>query len=121
MTTIAVVPVADALSEPVYHAIAGDKQASGKMMGDALNALTPQLEDDDNAVTLIVLQKSRPDRFFSAAQQQRREELTAQWREAQDADGKFPAALQAELEQLIHAEVRAAGLRAAALLQGAAT
>ena len=120
MTTIALVPVANTLSEPMYHAVAGDKQASGSTMGEALDALTPQLEDDDNAATLVVLQQPRPDRFFSAAQQQRREALTAQWREAQDANQKFPAVLQAELEQLIHAEVRAAGLRAAALLQGAA-
>lgn len=69
MTTIAVVPVADALPEPICHAIAGDKQASGRTIGEALEALTPQLEEDDNAATLIVLQKARPDRFFSAAQQ----------------------------------------------------
>ena len=118
MSTIAVIPTTDTLSRTIYHAVAGDKQASGKTMGEAIDALTPQLEDDDNAATLVVVQKQRPDRFFTAAQQQRREELTRQWREAQDANREFPAASQAELEQLIHAEVRAAGQRAAALLQG---
>ena len=68
-------------------------------MGEALDALTPQLEDDDNAATLVIVQKPRPDRFFTAAQQQRREELMRQWREAQDAGAEFPAEAQAELEQ----------------------
>ncbi len=116
---IAVVPVTDSASETAYHAVAGNKQASGNTMGEALDALTPQLEDDDNAATLIVMQKQRPDRFFTA-EQQRREELRTQWREAQDANQEVPAELQAEIERLVHAEVRAAGQRAAALLQGAA-
>ncbi len=120
MTTIAVAPTMDALSEMTYHAIAGDKQASGKTMGEALDALTPQLADDDNAATLVIVQKRRPDRFFTAEQQQRREELTAQWRAARDANRELSAETQAELEQLILAEVRAAGQRAAALLHGGA-
>ena len=84
MSTIAVVPTTDSPSEITYHAIAGNKRASGRTMGEAIDALTPQL-DDDNAATLVIVQKPRPDRFFTAEQQQRREELTRQWREAQDA------------------------------------
>ena len=118
MTTVAVLPATDALSEPAYHAVAGNKRASGRTMGEALDALAPQLEDD-NAATLIVVQKQRPDRFFSAEQRRRREELTAQWRAAQDAGLEPPAEVQAELERLVSAEIRAAGQRAAALLQGA--
>jgi len=120
MTTVAVVPTTDARSETIYHAVAGDKQASGKTIGEAVDALTPQLEDDNNAATLIVVQQQRPDRFFTAEQQQRREELTAQWRAARDANHDFPAEAQNELEQLVLTEIRAAGKRAASLLQGAA-
>ena len=120
MTTVAVLPTTDALSETIYHAVAGDKHASGKTIGEAVDALTPQLEDDNNAATLIVVQQQRPDRFFTAEQQQRREELTAQWRAAQDADQEFPVEAQTELEQLVLAEVRAAGKRAASLLHDAA-
>lgn len=120
MTTVAVVPATDALSETTYHAVAGDKQASGRTMGEAIDALTSQLQDDDNAATLIVVQQQRPDRFFTAEQRQRREELTARWRAARDANKEFPAEAQAELEELVLAEVQAAGQRAAALLHGAA-
>lgn len=119
MTTIAVVPTTNALSEITYHAVAGDKQASGKTMGEALDALTPQLEDDNNAATLVVVQKQRPDRFFTIQQQQRREEMMRQWREARDSNRELPAETQSELEQLVMTEIRAAGLRAAALLTDA--
>ncbi len=118
MTTVAVLPATDVWSETTYHAVAGDRRASGRTMGEALDALAPQLEGDDNAATLVVVQKQRPDRFFTAAQQQRREELMAQWRAARDADRELPAEAQAELERLVSAEVRATGQRAAALLQG---
>lgn len=107
------------MTESLYHAISGNKQASGATMGEALDALTPQLEEDDNAAMLIVLQRPRPDRFFTSEQQERREELTAQWREAQNANRELSPEVQAELEQLILAEVRAAGQRAAALLHDA--
>lgn len=119
MTTVAVALAADAPPEAVYDAVAGDKQATGRTIGEAVDALTPQLDDGDSAATLIIVQRRRPDRFFTAAQQQRREELTAQWRAAQDADRELPAEAQAELERLVQAEVRAAGQRAAALLRGA--
>lgn len=59
----------------------------------------------------------RPDRFFTTEQQQRREELTRQWREAQDTYQEFPAEAQTELEQRVMTEVRAAGKRAVALLK----
>ena len=120
MATIAVVPTNNSQSEKTYHAIAGNKQASGRTMGEAIDALTPLLEDDDSAATLVIVQQPRPDRFFTAAQQQRREELTRQWREAQDAGKEFPSERQTELESLVLSEVRAAGQRAAALLQGQA-
>jgi len=99
MTTVAVLPATDARSEPTYHAVAGDKRASGRTMGEALDALAPQLEDDDNAATLVVVQRQRPDRFFTAEQQQRREELTAQWRASRDIGLEPPAEAQAELER----------------------
>ncbi len=126
MTTAAVAPLSMASTDttapqPLYHAVAGDKQAAGRTKAEALAALAPLLEEDDDAATLVIVQQQRPDRFFSARQQQRREELTAQWRTAQDAGSNLPPAIQAELEQLVLAEVRAAGQRAADLLRGKAT
>jgi hypothetical protein len=59
----------------------------------------------------------RPDRYFSADQQQRLTELMARWRTAQEAGSAMAAVEQAELEELIRTEVRAAGERAADLLR----
>jgi hypothetical protein len=120
MTTVAVVPETHGKAETTYRAIAGNKQSSGRTIGEAIDALTPQLEPSESSATLIVIQQQRPDAFFTAEQQQRREQLMTQWREAQDANGEFPAELQEELEQLVLAEVRAAGQRAASLLRAAA-
>lgn len=116
MTSVAVLPDSSSESGTTYRAVAGNKQSSGKTIGEAIDALTPQLENDDNSATLIIVQQQRPDRFFTAEQQQRREELMAHWRAARDANVEFPAEAQAELEALVLAEVRAARQRAAALL-----
>ena len=59
------------------------------------------------------------DRFFTAVQQQRLQELMAKWRAARDSDQSLPADEQTELEQLVDAEVKAAGLRAEMLLREA--
>ena len=116
MTTVAILPETSPETGTIYRAVAGSKQSSGKTIGEAIDALTPQLEDDDNSATLIIVQKQRPDRFFTAEQQERREQLMTQWREACDANLELPAEAQAELEQLVMTEVQAAGQRAAALL-----
>ncbi len=88
----------------------------GRTVGEAIDALTPQLESDGNAATLIIVQSLRPDRFFNAAQQQRLTELMTVFRAHRDAGAAMPDAERAELEQLVDAETRATGLRAAALL-----
>ena len=120
MTTVTVVPEPDTKQQTTYRAVAGDKHASGKTIGEAVDALTPQLEDDDNAATLIVVQSLRPDRYFTAEQQQRLAELMTVFRATRDAGAAMPDAERAELEQLVEAEVRGAGQRAAALLCGMA-
>jgi hypothetical protein len=59
--------------------------------------------------------RRRPDRFFSAEQQRRLEELMARWRASRDAGSTLASQEQQELDQLIDAELRAAGQRAVAL------
>lgn len=117
MTTVAVLPEISTDQGTIYRAVAGNKQSSGNTIGEAIDALTPQLEHDDNSATLIIVQQQRPDRFFTAEQQQRRDQLMSDWRVARDANLDLPDEVQAELEALVLAEVRAAGQRAAALLQ----
>jgi hypothetical protein len=119
MTTVAIMPDIPGSPTTQYRAVAGKVQAVGKTAGQALDALTAQL-DAGEAGTLIVVQHGRPDRFFTAEQQQRLEALMAHWRAARDAGTALSPQEQAELEALVEAEVRAAAERARALHQGLA-
>ncbi|MCD8485672.1 MAG: hypothetical protein LRZ84_02700 [Desertifilum sp.] len=116
MTTVAILPVSDASGQKSYRAVAGDKQSTGKTAGEALDALTVQLEGSEFA-TLLIIQSFRPDWFFSAEQQQRLSELMDLWRTARDRGESFPSEQQAELDSLVKAELKAATARTAALVQ----
>ena len=116
MTTVAILPVSDANGEKIYRAVAGDKQSIGKTAGEALDALTAQLEGDEFS-TLLIIQSFRPDWFFSAFQQQRLSELMNLWRTARDQGQTLPPERQAELDRLVEAELKAATARTAALVQ----
>jgi hypothetical protein len=114
MTNVAIFPVGTEGGDIFYHAIAGGKQSGGKTAGEALDALTAQLPEDE-AGTLVVIQNLRPDRFFNAAQQRRLAELMEHWRRARDAGTTLSAEEQTELQSLVEAETRAAADRIAAL------
>lgn len=114
MTRVAILPVPSEKGDLFYRAVAGEKQSNGKTAGEALDALTAQLSEDE-AGTLVIVQSRRPDRFFSAAQQQRLAELMARWRAARDRGETLPADEQSELEALVEAELHAAAHRAAGL------
>jgi hypothetical protein len=62
MTTVAILPISNADGERIYQAIAGDKQSLGKAAGEALDALTAQLDDHEFS-TLMVIQSFRMDSF----------------------------------------------------------
>ena len=119
MTTIAILPDNPGSPTTAYRAVAGKKQSVGKSAGQALDALTAQLGEGESG-TLVVVQNLRPDRFFTAAQQQRLEELMRRWRTARDGNMALSASEQAELESLIDAELAAAMERTKALMQGSA-
>ena len=101
---------------PTYRAMGGGYQSMGRTAGEALDALTPRLSDE-GADTLIIVRNLRPDRFFTAEQQKRLEELMAKWRNARDASLSLSPEEQAELEGLVDAELHATAERAAAILQ----
>lgn len=115
MTTVAILPISDASGEKLYRATAGDKFSVGKTAGQALDALTAQLEETADR-TLFIVQSFQPDGLFSSEQQARLAELMDLWRSARDQDQELSPALQAELEQLVDAELKAATVRTAALL-----
>ncbi len=117
MTTIAILPETPGVPATRFRAVAGQVQGVGRTAGEALDAVTAQL-DESVGGTLVVVQQLRPDRFFTANQQNRLGELMALWRKARDGNGALSAEDQAELDALADAELRAAGARAAALVRG---
>jgi len=115
MTTVAIVPVVDARGEKAYRAMAGDKRSMGKTAGQALDALTAQLEYAEVG-GLLFIQGFQPDAWFTAMQQQRLAELMEGWRAARDRGEPFPPDQQAELERLVEVELTAAQWRTMTLL-----
>src|SRR5262249_23165183 len=93
----------------------GRKQAQGRTAGEALDALAGQLPQDEGG-TLVIVRSMSPDRFFSAEQRHRLQQLMALNRQALSANTRLNSEDQAEPEQLIDAEVQATTARAAALL-----
>jgi hypothetical protein len=115
MTTVAILPISDSSGGKSYRAIAGDKISVGKTAGQALDALTVQLDEPEFS-GLLVIQNFHPDSWFSAAQQERLAELMRLWRLARDQGQPLQPDQQAELDTLVEAELRAATARTAALI-----
>src|SRR5262249_47033431 len=116
MTKVAMIRENTDAGEIAFRAVTVRSQAMGRTAGEALDALTSQLTEDE-ADTLVIVRNLGPDRFFTADQRQRLESLMARWRAARDAGRSLDASEQSELEDLIAAEVRAATERASALLR----
>ena len=114
MTNVAIMPVPSEKGDISYFAVAGQTRSQGRTIGEALDALTTQLPESD-AGMLVVVQSLNPDRYFSAAQQQRLEELMERWRTANDAGVPLPVSVQAELDNLVEKEIRASADRTGAL------
>ncbi|MGI9303642.1 MAG: hypothetical protein ACR2RB_13220 [Gammaproteobacteria bacterium] len=114
MTKVAILPVPTDSGDISYNAVAGDKWTKGKTAGEALDALTAQLTEEDS--TLVIVQSRRPDRFFSAAQHKRLSELMDRWRVARDKGDSLSKEDQAELQALVEEELEASSNRAAALV-----
>jgi hypothetical protein len=116
MTTIAIMPDNPGSSTPCFRAIAGSIQSVGRTAGEALDALTAQLNESELG-TLLIVQHQRPDAFFTERQQERLSELMGRWREARDKGTALPLQEQAELDALVQAETVAAAARAATLVR----
>ncbi|KAF3889759.1 MULTISPECIES: hypothetical protein [Nostocales] len=116
MTTVAILPIYDASGQKSYRAVAGDKYSIGKTAGQALDALTAQLGENEFSA-LLLLQSFHPDQFFGIEQQKRLSELMDMWRTARDEGLELSHQLQQELDNLVEAELKAATARTASLLQ----
>ncbi|MDF5717256.1 MAG: hypothetical protein PUP93_26185 [Rhizonema sp. NSF051] len=64
-----------------------------------------------------MLQSFHPDQFFSEEPQKRLSDLMDLWRTARDQEQSLSKELQAELDSLVEAELKAATARTASLLQ----
>lgn len=93
-----------------YRALAGDKESVGRTAGEALDALTSQLEEEESG-TLIIVQKRKADAFFSEAQQTRLTKLMRLRRSE-----TLSSEEERELEGLVEAELDGARQRAEASL-----
>lgn len=111
MTNIAILPEPAADGSLLFRAVAGKLQSVGRSAGEALDALAAKLPEKDTG-TLVLVQQGKPDRYFSATQQQRLGELVSRWREVRDAGGELSPEIAAELEALVDEEINAAGRRA---------
>jgi hypothetical protein len=93
-----------------FRAISNGKESVGKTAGEALDAISSQMEDaDDN--TLVIIKRNNPDQFFSAEQKKQLAKLM----ELKRANKLSPDE-QIELEKLVEAEIKGATERAANLL-----
>lgn len=117
METITIISEAPGVDETIWHATSNGKQSVGKTAGEALDNLTDLL-DHDVSGAMVVVQPMQPDRFFTAEQQNRLEELMARWRDVRDAGDRLPQAEQAELESLVAVQLEGAAQRAEAMLGG---
>lgn len=99
---------------PPFRAVSGKRQAMGRTAGEALDALTSQVPEEEDD-TLVILRNMRPDRFFDAEARERLEQLMALKREAMVGRSVLAAQEEVELEQLVDAELRSATERAIAL------
>lgn len=106
MTTITIVPE----KNNSYRALAGEKESTGRTAGEALDALTSQLDEEESG-TLVIVQNRKADQFFNAAQQERLIGLM-QLRKA----GTLSTEEESELDRLVEAELDGARERAKALL-----
>lgn len=115
MTKVTILPVPTRSGGKSYFAVAGNKQSFGHTAGEALDALTVQLEEDETS-TPVILQHLQPDVFFDAAEQQRLGELMERWRAGRNQKLTLSTEEQAELEKLIEAELLASAERTKAIL-----
>ena len=119
MTTVAIIPISTQSGGHTYQAVAGRRMAAGDTAGQALDALTTQFPDIESESVLIV-QRFRPDRYFSGPQQQRMTDLMTRWRAARDSGDPWTAEEQSELESLVNSELQASGQRAEDVAKGLA-
>jgi hypothetical protein len=120
ITTIEIIREENAAQQTVYRALSGDQQVTSATPGQALDTLERMLATQGQAGAeglVVIVQRFRPDVFFSAAQQQRLQTLMERFHAATAASTALSADEQRELEQLVDAEWQAAIARGNEILK----
>jgi hypothetical protein len=103
---------------PIYRAISGNRQAASTTPGQALDILDRMLAGQgEEEGTLIIVQRFRPDAFFTADQQARLQELMDRFHTACSTGQELSPEEKQELERLVDTEWQAAIDRGAAILK----
>jgi len=113
MNSVTILPIATGQGGVTYCAVSNGKRSEGATAGEALDALTAQMTDN-NSGTVVIIQNRQPDQFFTAEQQARLAELMAKWRTCRNEGKLLLADDEAELDALIDAELQGAAARSAA-------
>ena len=113
MTTVVVLP--NKRNCKNFRAVSGEKESFGSTIGEAIDAMTDQLENGDSD-TLVIVQRFQPDEFFTAEQQQRLSYLMNKMRAAHERGERLADGEQRELERLIDEEIEGSARRTEKLI-----
>lgn len=103
ITTIEIIQEQKDAQQTVYRAIRGDQQAASTTSGQALDTLERMLGVQGKATDegiLIIVQRFRPDAFFTAEWQERLQELMSRFHDACDTGQDLSPEEKQELELL---------------------
>jgi hypothetical protein len=119
MNTIEIIQEQASFESAVYRARCRDWQAEGATPGAALDAIERLVAagTGDGTGTVVIVQRFRPDDFFTSHQQARLQELMERFQAALAAGKELAAEERKELEELVDAEWQAAIDRANAILK----
>ena len=118
MSTIEIIQEPTDAEGTIYHARCGAWQAAGATPGAALDAIERVVaaSHENGNGTVVIVQRFRPDAFFTSGQQARLRELMERFHEARATGKELPSEEQKELEALVDSEWEAAIDRGAEIL-----
>jgi len=121
MSTIEIIQEQATAEGAIYRARCGNWQAAGTTPGAALDAIERVVATsrDDGNGTVVIVQRFRPDAFFTSTQQARLQELMERFHATHAIGEELAPEERKELEALVDAEWHAAINRGAEILKAA--
>ena len=121
MSTIEIIQENSNVDSAIYRARCRDWQTVGATPGTALDAIERLVAagNENGDGTVVIVQRFRPDAFFTRKQQERLQELMERFHAAMAMGKELAVEERRELEALVDAEWQAAIGRAAEILKAA--